>query len=214
MKTIALKGDLRTDLGKRATKALRAEGKVPCVLYGQGENINFTVFESDFQNLVYTPNSYLVRLDVDGRLFMCKVQDLQFHPVSEAIIHCDFYNLDVDDKIKVQVPIRVKGTSPGVREGGKLNVKMRKLNVLGYIKDLPDFIEVDVDTLELGKNIRVREIEMGELIPLDTLENSVVSVNITRASKSAEGLELEEGEEGAEEGAEGGEEGAEGSSED
>ncbi len=202
MKTIALKGELRTDLGKRAAKELRAEGKVPCIMYGQGESINFTVYESDFQNLVYTPNSYLVRLDVEGRLFMCKVQELQFHPVSEAILHADFYNLDVDDKVKVQIPVRVKGNSPGVREGGKLNVKMRKLNVLGYIKDLPDFIEVNVDSLELGKNIRVREIEMGELTPLDTLENSVVSVNVTRASKSAAGALADEEAEGTEEGAE------------
>jgi len=184
MKTIALKGDLRTDLGKRATKAYRAEGKVPCVMYGQGENINFTVYESDFQHLVYTPNSYLVRLDIEGRLFLAKVQELQFHPVSEAIIHADFYHINVDEKVKVEMPIRITGNSPGVREGGKLNVKMRKLSVLGYIKDLPDFIEVNVDSLELGKNVRVREIEMGALTALDTPENSVVSVNVTRASKS------------------------------
>jgi large subunit ribosomal protein L25 len=199
MKTIALKGDLRTGLGKAATKAVRAEGKVPCVLYGQGENINFSAYEADFNHLVYTPDVYLVRLDIDGRQLMAKLQDIQFHPVSEAIIHADFYVVSIDNPIRIHVPIRVTGNSPGVRAGGKLNVKMRKLLVEGMMKDLPDFLEVNVDKLALGKNVRVRDVQAPNLILLDTPENSVVSVNITRASRSAAGeLDEEEETEGAE----------------
>lgn len=200
MKTIALKGDLRNDLGSRNTKQLRAKGLVPCVVYGNGDNVHFSVYESDFKNLVYTPNSYLVRLDIDGNQKMAKLQDMQFHPVSEAITHADFLEITVDSPIKVRVPIHITGNSPGVREGGKLNVKIRKLLVEGMIQDLPDSIEVNVDSLELGKNIRVRDIDAGNLKMLDTPENSVVSVNVTRASKSAMDGELEAG---AEEGAEG-----------
>jgi len=197
MKTIALKGDLRTDLGKRGTKQLRAKGMVPCVVYGNGDNINFSVYESDFKHLVYTPNSYLVRLDIDGYQTMAKLQDMQFHPVSEAITHADFLSIDSNSPIKVRVPIHITGNSPGVREGGKLNVKIRKLLVEGMIQDLPDSIEVNVDSLQLGKNIRVRDIEAAGLKLLDTPENSVVSVNVTRASRSAAGIaEIEDSPEG------------------
>ena len=102
MKTIAIKGDLRESLGKSATKAIRAKGQVPCVLYGQEENVHFAVYESDFKNLVYTPNTYLVRLDVSGNQVIAKLQDIQFHPTSEAIIHADFYALDLTKPVDLK----------------------------------------------------------------------------------------------------------------
>ncbi|MCB9245131.1 MAG: 50S ribosomal protein L25 [Flavobacteriales bacterium] len=185
MKTIALKGEMRSDLGKRANKEIRRRGLVPCVLYGSGENLNFSVYEADFKPLVYTPDTYLVRLDVEGKQVMAKLQDIQYHPVSEAIIHADFLAIQLDKPLQIHVPVRITGNSPGVRAGGKLNVKMRKLNVLGLIKDLPSFVEVSIDNLELGKNIRVKDIDLGGLTALDTPENSVVSVDVTRASRSA-----------------------------
>lgn len=199
MKTIALKGDLRDGMGKSATKAVRAAGQVPCVLYGAGENVHFSVYESDFQNLVYTPNTYLVRLDVNGNQVIAKLQDIQFHPVSEAILHADFYALDLSNPVSLHLPIKVVGNSPGVRAGGKLQIKIRKLAVKGLIQDMPDFIEVNIDAVQIGKSIRVRDLSVPNIELLDTPENSVVSVVVTRAAQSAAaGDEEEEGAEGEE----------------
>lgn len=202
MKTIAIKGELRENLGKSATKAVRAKGMVPCVLYGTDENLHFSVYESDFSNLVYTPNTYLVRLDVNGNQFIAKLQDIQFHPVSEAIIHADFLTLDLDKPVSLHLPIRVVGNSPGVRGGGKLQVKIRKLATRGLIQDLPEDIEVSIDKLQIGKSVRVRDLKVPNVELLDTPENSVVSVVMTRAAISAASGISEDEEEGAE-GAEG-----------
>lgn len=203
MKTIALKGEPRTDLGKSATKAVRAAGQVPCVLYGSGENKHFSIYESDFKNLVYTPNTYLVRLDVDGKQVIAKLQDMQFHPVSEAILHADFYELDLSKPVSIKVPINVVGVAPGVLAGGKLQVKMRKLLVRGLVTDLPESIDVSIDALEIGKSARVRDLSVPNVELLDTPENSVVSVVVTRAARSAamgeDGLEEEGTEEATEE---------------
>ena len=196
MKTIAIKGDLRESLGKSATKAVRAKGQVPCVLYGQEENVHFAVYESDFKNLVYTPNTYLVRLDIAGNQVIAKLQDIQFHPTSEAIIHADFYALDLSKPVDLKLPIRVTGNSPGVRAGGKLQIKIRKLAVTGLIQDMPDDIEVNIDAIEIGKSVRVRDLSVPNIQLTDTPENSVVSVVVTRAAQSAAAGEEEEGEEG------------------
>jgi large subunit ribosomal protein L25 len=201
MKTIALKGESRTALGKAANKKIRAKGMTPCVMYGGGsENTHFSVYEADFKNLVYTPNTYLVRVDVDGVQKIAKLQDIQYHPVSEAILHADFLELDLSQPITLQIPINVVGNSIGVRAGGKLQIKMRKLLVNGLVQDLPDAIDVNIDKLAIGKSVRVRDIKVEGFTLLDTPENSVVSVVVTRASKSA--ASEEEGEETEEEGTE------------
>lgn len=195
MKTIALKGELRTGLGKAATKQVRAKGMTPCVLYGTGENLHFAIYEADFKNLVYTPNTYLVRIEVEGKMVIAKLQDLQFHPVSESILHADFYAVDLSKPITIQLPIKVVGNSPGVRNGGKLRIKIKKLTVNGLIEDLPDFIEVDISKLAIGKSIRVRDLKVDKVKLLDTPENSVVSVVVTRAAKSEGAALLDDDEE-------------------
>ena len=174
MKTIAIKGDLRESLGKSATKAVRAKGQVPCVLYGQEENVHFTVYESDFKNLVYTPNTYLVRLDISGNQVIAKLQDIQFHPTSEAIIHADFYALDLTKPVDLKLPIRIEGNSPGVRAGGKLQIKIRKLAVTGLIQDMPDDIEVKIDSIEIGKSVRVRDLSVSNIELRDTHQKTVL----------------------------------------
>lgn len=208
MKSIALKGDHREDLGKSANKKLRNSGQVPCVLYGGDELVHFSSFEADFKDLVYTPNSYLVRLNVNGKMHVAILQDVQYHPVSEQILHADFLEVRKDKPITIKVPVRLVGTSPGVREGGKLHLKINKLLVRGLAENLPDFIEVNIDKLMLGKNIRVKQINVSGIELLDTPENSIVSCKITRASRSAEAEELLEGEAAEGEATEG-EEGAE-----
>ncbi|MBI1306492.1 MAG: 50S ribosomal protein L25 [Bacteroidetes bacterium] len=185
MKTIALKGELRGSLGKAANKQLRAKGMTPCVLYGAGDNVHFALYEADFKNLVYTPNTYLVRLDTGGNQVIAKLQDIQYHPVSEAILHADFYAIDLSNPQVLQLPIQVVGNSPGVRAGGKLRTKIKKLTVKGLIQDMPDFIEVNIDKLQLGKSVRVKDLSVENIELLDTPENSIVSVVITRASRSA-----------------------------
>lgn len=204
MKVIALKGDVRNRTGKKLTKQLRKEGKVPCVVYGADENQHFSVYHADFKNLVYTPSTYLVRLDLGDSSKLAKVQELQFHPVSEDILHADFYEIDVNEPIKIKVPVKLTGISPGVREGGQLQLKIKKLLVSGLVSDLPEFIEVGIDDLEIGKSVKVKDISAEKLDLLDADNNSIVSCVVTRAAKSAMGSagdsEGEDTEEGAEEG--------------
>ncbi len=185
MKTIVLKGETRIDTGKKATKALRIEGKVPCVVYGKNGNSHFGVYEYDFKNLVYTPNTYMVQLNLEGGKKLAKLQDIQFHPVSEAIIHADFMEVSLDVPLTISIPVNISGNAPGVRAGGRLIVKIKKLTVKGMIKDIPDSIEINVDKLEIGQNVRVGDLNVKGLELLDTKANSVVSVSATRASISA-----------------------------
>jgi large subunit ribosomal protein L25 len=186
MKTILLKGESRGELGTRTAKALRSEGKVPCVIYSEGkEATHFAVYQADFKNLVYTPNVYKVRINLDGTNHEAILQDIQFHPVSDAILHADFMTVDANKKVVMEVPIRVVGNSPGVRAGGKLVTKINRLRVKGLIGDMPDFIDVAIDTLEIGQSAKVRQISIEKLEILDAQENAIVSVKTTRALMQA-----------------------------
>jgi len=200
MKVIALKGDVRDGLGKSATKKVRKEGKVPCVIYGKNENLNFSVYQADFKHLVYTPNTFLVQVSVGGNVKLAKVQELQFHPVSEDIIHADFYEVDDKSPLSISVPVKIVGNSPGVIAGGKLQLKIKKLNVSGLISDLPEFIEVDINDLEIGKSVKVKDIQVDKLQLLDSENNSIVSCVVTRAARSAADGETEEEDATSEEG--------------
>lgn len=186
MKTIVLKGEIRNDLGKKATKALRIEGKVPCVVYGNDLSKNFSIYEHDFKNLVYTPNTYLVYLNIGDDKILAKLQDIQFHAVNESIMHADFMMVSNDKPVTLSIPVSLSGNAPGVRAGGKINVKIKKLLVKGLIKNMPDFIPVNIDSLEIGQNIRVGDINIEGIELLDTKANSVVTCAVTRASMSNE----------------------------
>jgi large subunit ribosomal protein L25 len=186
MKTILLKGESRGELGTRTAKALRSEGKVPCVIYSEGkEATHFAIYQADFKNLVYTPNVYKVRINLDGQNHEAILQDIQFHPVSDAILHADFMTVDANKKVVMEVPIRVVGNSPGIRGGGKLIVKINRLRVRGLIADMPDFIDVTIDALEIGQSAKVRQISLENLEILDAQENAIVSVKTTRALMQA-----------------------------
>lgn len=187
MKAIAMFGVRRDNLGKSSTKLLRSEGKVPCVLYGGTLQapVHFYMYSSDFQLLVYTPNTYKARLDLDGEIHEAVLQDIQFHPVNETILHADFMQVDELKPITLGIPVKVSGNSPGVREGGNLVKKIRKMSVRGLIKDMPDCIEVNIDSLELGKSIKVSDISLPGLAILDSPVNAIVSVTATRATREA-----------------------------
>ncbi len=186
MKTVALTGELRTDLGSKYSNALRNEGKVPCVLYGEGNLVHFFVYSPDFKALVYTPNTYKVQLSIGGKNYMAILQDMQFHPVNESIMHADFLSVTEVKPITVTIPVKVAGNSPGVRAGGKLIQKISRIKIKALIANIPDFVELNIDALDLGQSIKVKDIELSGVEILDNKENAVVSVKMTRNVVKAE----------------------------
>lgn len=185
MKSIAMFGTVRPAIGKSATKKLRNQGQVPCVLYGGSEHIHFSMYEPDFKLLVYTPNAYQVKLDIDGKVYRAILKDIQFHPVNDSIIHADFLEIHDDKPVVMNIPVKIVGNSVGVRAGGKLVVKAKKLRVKALPSKLPDFIEVNIENLEIGKSIKVGDLKPESYELLDSPNNPVVSVNTTRAVMEA-----------------------------
>jgi len=187
MKSVEIVGFQRANLGKTDSKALRAESNVPCVLYGGGEQVHFHVPVILFRPLVYTPNAHIVDLNIEGRKFTAILQDIQFHPVNESILHADFLQLFEDKPVKINVPVKVKGVAVGVTKGGKLNQKLRKVKVMALPANLPDFVEVDVAHLDLGKTVKVSSIIADGFTILAAPNVPVVTIDIPRALKSARG---------------------------
>ena len=200
MKSLEIIGYERANLGKTESKRLRSEGQVPCVLYGGKEQVHFSSPMILFRDLVYTPNAHFVDLNVEGREFKCVLQDIQFHPVSEMILHADFLELSEGKPVKMDIPVKTKGSAPGVQNGGKLVMKQRKLVVKALPKDMPDFIELDISKLTLGKSAKVGEIPQEGFEIQNSPLVSVCTVEVPRALRG-KGTEEEE-EEGAEETAE------------
>ncbi len=185
MKTLAMFGYLRDGVGKSSTKALRNEGKVPCVLYGGNENLNFSMYSEDFKNLVYTPNTYKVQLDIDGKIYKSVLKDIQYHPVNDSILHADFLTISEDKEVEVRVPVQFVGNSVGVRAGGKLQVKSQKLRVKTIPSKLPDYVTINIDDLEIGKSIKVADLPAADYAILDSPNNPIVTIKTTRAAISA-----------------------------
>ena len=158
MKSITIKGSERESVGKVATKALRNAGMVPCVVYGGEQPVHFTAEEKAFKSLVYTPNVHTVAIDLGGKKINAILQDIQFHPVSDKILHIDFYQLHADKEITMEVPVKVIGNSKGVMAGGVLRLNQRKLKVRALPANLPDFVEADITDLEMGNKLYVTKI--------------------------------------------------------
>ena len=198
METIEIIGFKRANLGKKESKKLREEGNVPCVIYGGKDQIHFHAPMILFRDLVYTPGANFVKLNIEGEERDAILQDIQFHPVSEIILHADFLELDDNKKVKMEIPVKAIGNSPGVQQGGKILMRIRKLSVMAYPKDMPSFVEVDISELELGKSIKVEDLLNDQYDILNSPLVSVVSVNIPRVK-----IEVEEDEEEGEESADG-----------
>ena len=210
MKSITINGSQRESVGKSSTKALRNAGKVPCVVYGGEKPVHFSADEISFSKLVYTPNAHTVIISLDGEEEInAVIQDIQFHPVSEKILHIDFFQLFENKEINMTIPVKFSGNAPGVRlEGGLLFKNKRKLYVKALPKNLPDFISVDISNLHLNDKVTIQDL-LNENYVFVHPENMVVcQVKMSRASLSLTTAEEEdeEGEEG-EEGAEGAESG-------
>jgi len=204
MKEVSLSGALRTHVGKKDAKAVRKEGRVPCVIYGSGEQHHFSVKHVDMEKLIYTPNVYMINLDIEGKAVKSIIQDIQYHPVTDRIVHVDFIELADDKKVKMNIPVNLVGRAPGVLNGGKLQQIYRKLKVVGYPKDMPDTIEVDINALKIGMAVRVRDISVDGIELLNAPSAVVCSVKMARGAVNADDDDEEEaGEEGAEVAAEG-----------
>lgn len=186
MKTITIEGQLRSELGKKATRILRSEGNVPGVIYGGPEGVNFSAPEAAFQNLVYTPEFQLAEVKVGDKSYRCVLKDLQFDPVTDQLIHVDLLELVENKKVTVTLPIKFEGQAQGVKDGGRLVIKMKALKVKALPKDLTEQIEVNVESLELGKNIRVEDVQAGNLEILNSPRIPIASVVTTRALRQEE----------------------------
>jgi large subunit ribosomal protein L25 len=186
MKTIEIKGSLRTELGKKSSKQIRKADSVPCVIYGEGENIHFLAPELSFKNLVYTHEVHLVDLNVDGKIYKTILQDIQFHPVSDKIIHIDFIKIFDDKPVAISVPVSVSGNSPGVIAGGKLSVKRRTLKIKGLPKNLPESISIDISNLNIHESVKVSDLSVDNIEFLDMKKTVIVTVATSRGAKTAE----------------------------
>ncbi|MEO9512061.1 MAG: 50S ribosomal protein L25/general stress protein Ctc [Flavobacteriaceae bacterium] len=205
MKSITIKGSQRESVGKVSTKALRNAGKVPCVLYGGDKPLHFSANELSFRHLVYTPNAHTAVIELeDGQKLEAVLQDIQFHPVTDKILHIDFYQLFKDKPVTINIPIRLEGNSPGVRNGGRLLFRKRKLSIKALPDLLPDFITIDISTLKIGSTIAVETLLNDDYSILHPDSTAVVQVKASRTSVDGEEDEEEDSEatEGAAEGAE------------
>ncbi len=186
METVAVNGQIRTELGKEASRKLKIEERIPCVMYGGDHPIHFHTALKDVKDLIYTADFKLAELNIDGESYRCILKDYQFHPVTDNITHIDFLKLEDGRPIKVEVPVRFKGTSPGVKTGGKLIQSVRKVKIKTVPEKLIDQLTLDVSNLELGHAIRVRDIDVIDGIEIINAPGvPVATVEIPRALKSA-----------------------------
>ncbi|MCL4121734.1 UNVERIFIED_CONTAM: hypothetical protein GTU68_023470 [Idotea baltica] len=204
MKSITINGSQRESVGKKATKALRNAGQVPCVLYGGEKPVHFSATELAFSKLVYTPNAHTVVIELDsGDKFSAVLQDIQFHPVTDRILHIDFYQLFEDKEIALNIPVNLIGNSIGVKNGGVLRKNNRKLRVKALPANLPDLIEIDITPLKIGDKVAVRDLDQSKYILLHSDNTVVCQVKTSRTAivdeeEEEEGVEGEEGAEGTE----------------
>ena len=202
MKEINVSGQKRNETGKKASKMMRKEGLVPCNLYGEkkGENglpeaFSFAVPFTEIRKAVYTPHVYVVNLNIDGVAHKAIIKELQFHPTTDALLHADFFEVNEQKEITVGIPVKLNGLAQGVRDGGKLNLSIRKIDVTAPYKQIPEVLDVDVTNLQLGKAIKVGELQFEGLKIATPSQVIVCSVKATRASRSAAANAAAEGEE-------------------
>lgn len=184
MKTIEIIGYNRANLGKKPSKDLRTDSNVPCVLYGGEKEVHFYSPMILFKDLLYTPEAKFVELNIEGEKFKCIMQEVQFHPVNEMILHVDFLQIEDNKEIKMDIPLAFVGSAEGVLKGGKMIVKLKRLMLKGLPADMPEKVEVDITNLDLGKSIKVRDLTTKNYKILSNLNNPIVGVEIPRSLKS------------------------------
>lgn len=196
MNTVSLSGSLRENVGKKDAKALRKQGLVPCVIYGNNiEQVKFATDARSFKKILFTPETLIVDFEINGTVYHTILQDIQYHPVTDEVLHADFLDVNEENPITVMLPVRTQGTCPGVMRGGRMNMNISKMKVRGYVNDLPDNIILDVSKLQMNQSIKVKDLnfeKMTVLVPENTI---IVDV---RAPRNAAAAETEETEEAAE----------------
>jgi len=198
MKTLEIKGSIRNELGKKDSKRLRKDGNVPCVIYNKEGNIHFYTHENNFKNLIYTPDAHIVNLDLDGKSYKAVLQDVQFHPVTDRIIHVDFMEIYDDKPIIISLPVKITGDSVGVKAGGKLRIKKRHLKVKGFANDIPENLVIDITNVRINHSVKVGDLSYDKIELVDPKITTVLSVASSRVAVKEE----TEGAEGAEKPAE------------
>jgi large subunit ribosomal protein L25 len=193
MKAISLSGSPRANVGKKDAADLRRAGRVPCVNYGTGTQTHFHLEYLDAERIIKTPNVYLIDLDVAGKKSKAIIQDTQFDPVSDKVIHIDFLEVTDNAPIKVKLPIKLTGFAAGVRSGGKLRQNFRKVTVSGMEKDLPENVEIDITPMKIGHKIRISDLKVDGLKFLDAAPAVVVAVQMARGAKATSDEEEAEG---------------------
>ncbi|MEM1122710.1 MAG: 50S ribosomal protein L25 [Bacteroidota bacterium] len=198
MQTVKVAGNVRPAVGKKATKAVRNEGRIPCVIYGDAENVHFSTTHNDVKGLIYTPDFKVAEIEVDGATHKCILKDAQFHPVKETVLHIDFLKLEDGKTVLLEVPVRFKGTSPGVKLGGALQQSLRRVKIRTTPENMVDELYGDISSLELGQAIRVRDLELPDgVVVANSPAIPVATVVVPRALRG-KGAPGEEGEAEAE----------------
>lgn len=202
MESISISGSVRKSLGKADAKVLRREGLVPCIIYGGEENIHFQVDERAFNKLINTPNAYIVKVDLDGKVYESIIKDVQFHPLTDRVIHVDFQLLIANRPVKLTLPVRTEGVSPGVLNGGKLQQVLRRAKVSGVPANLPDFITINISKMKIGHSVKVKDLKIAEVTFLENENQILVSVKAKRGAKLDDSADEAEDEAATVEGAE------------
>ena len=215
MKTVSLSGSLRENVGKKDAKKQRKEGNIPCVMYGGKEQIHFVAGDKAFRKLIFTPEVYIFILDIAGKTYNTIIQDVQYHPVTDNVLHVDFLEIQPEKPVTIGVPVKIIGTAPGVLKGGKLILKTRKLKISALLQNLPDEITVSIDTLDIGDSVRVKDLILKDINFLDSPNTIIIGVRTARVlveevpvaegavvegAETAEGTEPAEGDEKPKEG--------------
>ena len=200
MKEISVKAKNRTETGKKATKALRKEGYVPCNLYGEAKDENgmpkaraIAILATDLRKVIYTPHVYVVNLDIEGEHHPAVMKELQFHPTTDAVLHIDFFEVNEEKPLTIGVPVHLVGLAQGIRDGGRMNLSIRKIEVTAPYQQIPEQLDIDVTDLRIGKSIKVGQLSFEGLDIATSKEVVVCSIKMTRAaSKNAAAEETEE----------------------
>ena len=182
MKTVSMSGSPRESVGKKDAKRHRAEGRVPCVIYGGEEQIHFVTDEKAFLKIIHSPETFFIKMSIDKKDYDCVLKDIQYHPVSDSILHADFIEFKNDKPITLPIPVKFTGTAPGVIKGGKLVTKFRKLPVIALPGDMPEAIVVDISKLDIAQKVLINQIPQEKFRILERQERYVVTINATRQS--------------------------------
>ncbi len=195
MKTVSLSGSLRENVGKKDAKKQRKEGRVPCVIYGGKDQKHFSLDQKDFKKIIFTPEVFIIKIDLGGETFETILQDIQYHPVTDIVLHADFLELIPGKHVTLAIPVELEGTAPGAIKGGKLQLKLRKIRVKGLVEDMPEHIVLNISDLDIGNSIKMKDIPGEKLQFLEPVNAVVVSMKAARGVSDEElTAESEEGE--------------------